>query len=141
MRGSFFLPVRRRLRARTQAQFAAQGFELLHQLFQDQADAGQGPRQTLEKNRPEQNAELAEIHVVFFCAAVIQHRAEQHFHQERIANNFAHHRPGRTAGMRLSQLIVVAQLGHQAAEVVFFPGKMPVHLRLEKFEVVVEPHA
>ncbi len=73
-----------------QPQFAAQVFELAHQLFENLPHAGQRPCETFEKDAAKHDRELAKVHVVLARPAVELQRAEEHVHQQRILDPLGH---------------------------------------------------
>ncbi len=99
-------------------QLAAVLLEPADQHLQDRLDAGQRPGEPFQEDRAEEDAELVEVDVVLLRAAVEQDRAEDHLDQQRIVDHVADDLPGRAAAAGAAELVVVDQLGHQAAEVV-----------------------
>ena len=124
--------------ARTKPKFAAQAFELAHQLLQYQPHAGRRSSQTLQEDRAEHDGKLAEIHVPLAGAAVIEQGAKNHLGQEWIVDIAAHHLSRRRLGVRQPELFVSDQLVHQPAKTVDLAGEPVGHLRLEKLVVVGE---
>ena len=96
------------------------------------------PGKALQKDRPEHDAELVEVDVVFARAAVEQDRAEDHLDQQRVVDDFAEHFAGGAGCPGLAELVVIVQRGHQSPEIVDLAGKPQPHLRFEQIELVGE---
>ena len=118
--------------AAAQPQLAAQVAELAAPAASGSAARPPAAGPALQEDRAEQDAELAEVHVVLPRAAVEQHRTEQHLDQQRIVDQAADDLAGRAAGLGPVELVVVGQRRQQPPEVVRLAGKMPRDLRLQQ---------
>ncbi len=78
----------------------------------------------LPENAAEHDAELPEVHVVLPRTAVAHQRAEQHFDQQRVADDRRDRLAGGAAGGGQIEIVVVADLGDQPLEIVVLGGEV-----------------
>ena len=121
------------------APFAAGRPVFVQEHAQHPAHALPGAREALEKDRPEHDAKLDEIHVLLLRAAVIHQGTEQHVLQaarsERCRRTTAR---ADTGGEFVRGAVRGPERADQPPEAVDLPGKCRRHLRLQHRRVVGE---
>ena len=124
--------------AAPQTQLAAQFAEAADQVLEDQPHAFERPGHPFQENAAEHDAELAPVHILLAGVAVPHQRAQQHFNQQRLVEQFPQSRSTRHSEMLVVQIVVIDDGGEQSLEVVGLAGKEAADFRFQPPDLVVE---